>query len=73
MPGNENVSLASMGIYIFEAEYLYQLLEEDIHNQESKHDFGMDVIPRIVGRARRLPTRSPCPAWGQGGAETLLA
>ncbi len=35
MPGNENVSLASMGIYIFEAEYLYQLLEEDIHNQES--------------------------------------
>ncbi|MGL6519010.1 glucose-1-phosphate adenylyltransferase [Aeromonas caviae] len=52
MPGCEDRSLASMGIYIFEAEYLYQLLEEDIHNQESKHDFGMDVIPRIVGEGK---------------------
>lgn len=52
MPGCEDRSLASMGIYIFEAEYLYQLLEEDIHNLESKHDFGMDVIPRIVGEGK---------------------
>jgi glucose-1-phosphate adenylyltransferase len=33
MPGKPDTALASMGIYIFEAEYLYQLLEEDIHNQ----------------------------------------
>ena len=73
MPGCEDRSLASMGIYIFEAEYLYQLLEEDIHNQESKHDFGMDVIPRIVGRARPLPTRSTCPVSGPRRGKTLLA
>ncbi|MGY3903798.1 glucose-1-phosphate adenylyltransferase [Aeromonas lusitana] len=48
MPGKPDTALASMGIYIFEAEYLYQLLEEDLANEESHHDFGMDVIPRVV-------------------------
>ena len=45
---NPDVSLASMGIYIFNAKYLYQLLEEDIVNPESSHDFGKDIIPRVV-------------------------
>jgi glucose-1-phosphate adenylyltransferase len=48
MPGNPNVSLVSMGIYVFTAEYLYQLLEEDAVNPESSHDFGKDLIPRAV-------------------------
>lgn len=48
MPGNTDSALASMGVYIFEAEYLYQLLEEDLANPESNHDFGMNVIPRVV-------------------------
>lgn len=48
MPGKADRALASMGIYIFEAEYLYQLLEEDILDECSKHDFGMNVIPRVV-------------------------
>lgn len=30
MPGNPDMSLASMGIYIFNAAYLFQLLEEDM-------------------------------------------
>ena len=48
LPGNDAISLASMGIYIFNSKYLYQLLDEDIANSESSHDFGKDVIPRVV-------------------------
>ena len=48
MPGSDSVSLASMGIYIFNANYLYQLLEDDLADPDSSHDFGKDVIPRVV-------------------------
>lgn len=54
MPGNDAVSLASMGIYIFNADYLYQLLEDDLANPESEHDFGKNVIPRAVSEGRAL-------------------
>ena len=57
MPGNPDVSLASMGIYIFNAPYLYRLLEEDARNHDSSHDFGKDLIPRAVaeGQAQAHP------------------
>ncbi|MEK8045107.1 glucose-1-phosphate adenylyltransferase [Ideonella margarita] len=48
MPGNPAMSLASMGIYIFSAEYLYRLLEEDAVDPESEHDFGKNLIPKAV-------------------------
>ncbi|MFP5391300.1 MAG: glucose-1-phosphate adenylyltransferase, partial [Gammaproteobacteria bacterium] len=48
MPGKDSVSLASMGIYVFTASYLYKLLEEDLANPDSSHDFGKDIIPRVV-------------------------
>jgi len=54
MPGKEQVSLASMGIYVFDAEYLYKVLEDDLANPASSHDFGKDVIPRIVAEGRAL-------------------
>lgn len=54
MPGNDAVSLASMGIYVFDAEYLYGLLEDDLANPDSDHDFGKDVIPRAVSQGRAL-------------------
>jgi len=54
MPGNDAVSLASMGIYIFDSDYLYHLLEEDLANPDSEHDFGKNVIPRAVGEGRAL-------------------
>lgn len=54
MPGNDAVALASMGIYVFDADYLYSLLEEDLANPESSHDFGKDVIPRAVSEGRAL-------------------
>ncbi|WP_176451995.1 glucose-1-phosphate adenylyltransferase [Rhodoferax sp. TH121] len=62
MPGNDTVSLASMGIYIFDSQYLYDLLEDDLANPESSHDFGKDVIPRVVreGRAVAHPFSMSC-------------
>jgi glucose-1-phosphate adenylyltransferase len=48
MPGSTDMSLASMGIYIFNAEYLYQELERDMADPNSDHDFGKDIIPRAV-------------------------
>ena len=54
MPGKPEVSLASMGIYVFDATYLYKLLDEDLANPASSHDFGKDVIPRTVAEGRAL-------------------
>jgi glucose-1-phosphate adenylyltransferase len=54
LPGRDDVSLASMGIYVFDSAYLYGLLEEDLANPESSHDFGKDVIPRVVAEGRAL-------------------
>ncbi|MEG2040131.1 MAG: glucose-1-phosphate adenylyltransferase [Hafnia sp.] len=52
MPGSEDMSLASMGIYVFNAEYLYQLLEEDMSLADSFHDFGKDLIPKITAQGK---------------------
>ena len=48
IPGNSDKSLISMGIYMFEASFLYNLLEEDHNDPNSSHDFGKDIIPKIV-------------------------
>lgn len=48
MPHDDQRSLASMGIYIFNAEYLYRLLEEDRFTDGSNHDFGRDILPRVT-------------------------
>ena len=48
MKGKPESSLCSMGIYIFNAKYLYRELERDIADPTSSHDFGKDIIPRAV-------------------------
>ena len=48
VPGKPDRSLASMGIYIFNARYLYKELERDMMDPNSSHDFGKDIIPRAV-------------------------
>ncbi|SNS74993.1 glucose-1-phosphate adenylyltransferase [Antarctobacter heliothermus] len=48
MPGDPTRSLASMGIYVFETEFLCDLLEADAKNPDSTHDFGKDIIPGLV-------------------------
>jgi glucose-1-phosphate adenylyltransferase len=62
VPGKTDKSMASMGIYIFSAKYLYGLLEQDQKDPESSHDFGRDVIPRAVrdGEAVAHPFGMSC-------------
>lgn len=48
IPHDPDRSLASMGIYIFDAAYLYRELERDMAEPGSSHDFGKDIIPRVV-------------------------
>ena len=62
MPGHPDRALASMGIYVFDADYLYRLLEADLANPQSSHDFGKDVIPRAVadGKALAHPFSMSC-------------
>src|SRR5712664_1217988 len=47
----EKVS-ASMGIYVFNADVLLRALREDSEDPGSSHDFGRDVIPKLLGRTR---------------------
>ena len=48
MPGDPTHSLASMGIYVFNADYLYAELARDMADPNSTHDFGKDIIPHAV-------------------------
>jgi glucose-1-phosphate adenylyltransferase len=48
MPGREDVALASMGIYVFNAAFLYEQLIKDADTRGSSHDFGHDIIPNLI-------------------------
>ena len=48
MPGNKNSALASMGIYIFNHDVLAEQLSRDHLDETSTHDFGNDLIPRLI-------------------------
>ncbi|WP_455204299.1 glucose-1-phosphate adenylyltransferase [Kaarinaea lacus] len=48
IPDNNDHALASMGIYIFSAERLIQALKEDHHDSNSTHDFGKNIIPKML-------------------------
>ena len=53
MPGHPDMALASMGIYVFKTEALFELLFQDAARQEnSRHDFGKDIIPRMLASSR---------------------
>jgi glucose-1-phosphate adenylyltransferase len=54
IPGKPDRALGSMGIYVFGAEFLYHLLEDDLGNDGSEHDFGKNVIPNVVAEGGAL-------------------
>ncbi len=62
MPGNPELALASMGIYVFDTKFLFAELRRDAADPDSKHDFGGDIIPRLVeqGRAVAHPFDRSC-------------
>ncbi len=57
IPGRPELALASMGIYVFETNYLIEQLKRDAADPTSSHDFGKDIIPHIVARGRAVAHR----------------
>ncbi|MEO8279191.1 MAG: glucose-1-phosphate adenylyltransferase [Ideonella sp.] len=57
IPGNPSMALASMGIYVFNTDYLFELLGRDAADAESNHDFGKDLIPWIVDHGKAVAHR----------------
>jgi glucose-1-phosphate adenylyltransferase len=54
MPGKPDRALASMGVYVFDREFLFDQLRRDSADPESSHDFGKDIIPRLVREAKAV-------------------
>jgi len=44
--------LVSMGVYVFQKELLHKILEEDAQRRSSKHDFGRNIFPQLVGNCQ---------------------
>ena len=55
-PKKPDSNLASMGIYIFKADLLLESLREDAVDQSSEHDFGKNIIPKLLADDKRLYT-----------------
>ncbi|MBH0113982.1 glucose-1-phosphate adenylyltransferase [Novosphingobium sp. YJ-S2-02] len=62
IPGDPDHALASMGIYVFDTEFLFEQLRRDAADPDSKRDFGGDVIPYIVkhGKAQAHRFTNSC-------------
>jgi glucose-1-phosphate adenylyltransferase len=52
VPGNPDAAMVSMGIYVFNREFLIDVLHKDAANPDSSHDFGHDVIPEAIEKCR---------------------
>ena len=52
IPGREDVALASMGIYVFNVDFLYEQVIKDADSTSSSHDFGKDIIPSVINSYR---------------------
>lgn len=69
IPGRSDRALASMGIYVFNARFLYEQLEIDARIAGSSRDFGKDIIPRLVGTRRVYAHHFSESCVGQPGAQ----
>ncbi|HJS44960.1 MAG TPA: glucose-1-phosphate adenylyltransferase [Rhizomicrobium sp.] len=57
MPDNPEMSLASMGVYVFHTRFLIEQLRRDAATQGSSRDFGKDIIPWLVKNAKAVAHR----------------
>ena len=57
IPDRPDMALASMGIYVFNTEYLFDLLRHDAANADSSHDFGKDLVPYVVAHGKAVAHR----------------
>lgn len=74
MPGDTQHALGSMGIYVFNAKLLYELLCRDAATPGSAHDFGKNIIPHMLGAGMRVyahrfrdENRKAIPYWRDVG------
>jgi glucose-1-phosphate adenylyltransferase len=59
IPDKPDMALASMGIYVFETKFLFDLLRRDAADTNSSRDFGKDLIPYIVKNGKAVAHRFP--------------
>jgi glucose-1-phosphate adenylyltransferase len=57
MPGNSDMALASMGVYVFRTRFLLDQLRRDAATPGSSRDFGKDLIPWLVNNAKAVAHR----------------
>jgi glucose-1-phosphate adenylyltransferase len=57
IPGSPDMALASMGIYVFNTEFLFEQLRRDADDPASSRDFGGDIIPYIVKHGKAVAHR----------------
>ena len=73
MPDDPNHCLVSMGIYVFTARPMYELLCQDATRSDSDHDFGRNIIPAMIEKMRviayrfRDKNRKAVPYWRDVG------
>jgi glucose-1-phosphate adenylyltransferase len=57
IPGQPDLALASMGIYVFSTATLFELLNADAADPDSDHDFGKNVVPHVVKTGKAVAHR----------------
>jgi glucose-1-phosphate adenylyltransferase len=57
IPGDPDMALASMGIYVFNTDFLFEELRRDAADPNSSRDFGGDIIPHIVKHGKAVAHR----------------
>jgi glucose-1-phosphate adenylyltransferase len=74
MPGEPRHALGSMGIYVFNARLLFELLCEDAARSDSDHDFGRNIIPHMIAAGQKVfahrfrdENRKAIPYWRDVG------
>jgi glucose-1-phosphate adenylyltransferase len=73
LPDNAQLCLASMGIYVFTARPMYELLCQDATRPDSDHDFGKNIIPGMIEPSKvfafrfRDKNRKAIPYWRDVG------
>ena len=66
VPGRPNIALGSMGIYVFNRDFLFEALKNDASDSSSGHDFGHNLLPSMVRRDRVLAYPFRGETGGQG-------
>ena len=54
IPGREKEAFASMGNYLFNKDFLIDILYKDAEDKNSSHDFGKDILPNMLDDGKTL-------------------